>query len=126
MLLGGANQPFETTYRVVCYSFGSTAIFQLIPICGSRWIGGVWNIVVTSIGIAKAHEIPTGKGGPIAVLLPLICCCGLMIVVFVLILPELLLPTEFITDFLWNGGNCARVRPTMNSSGSRCPARPSW
>ena len=83
MLLGGANQPFETTYRVVCYSFGSTAVFQLIPICGSM-IGGVWNIVVTSIGIAKAHEISTGKA-VLAVLLPLICCCGLMIVILTLI-----------------------------------------
>lgn len=77
ILLGGAKQPFETTYRVVCYSLGSTAILQVIPVCGGL-ICGVWNLVTTCIGLARAHEIPTGKAVA-AVLLPLILCCGLLV-----------------------------------------------
>ncbi|MGB8354105.1 MAG: GYF domain-containing protein [Chthoniobacteraceae bacterium] len=80
MMLGGANRPFETTYRVVCYSFGSAAVLQLIPICGGL-ASGIWNLVATCIGIAKAHEIPTGKA-VLAVFLPVICCCGLFVMVF--------------------------------------------
>lgn len=73
-LLGGARQSFETTFRVVCYSTGSTAIWQLLPICGF-YIGLVWNVVATCIGLAKAHEISTGKA-VVTVLLPAILCCG--------------------------------------------------
>ena len=74
VMLGAATQPFETTYRVVCYSFGSAAIFQLIPMCGGL-IAAVWDLVVTCIGLSKTHEISTGKAAA-AVLLPVLCCCG--------------------------------------------------
>ena len=33
-LVGGTDHPFEVTFRVVCYAFGSTAMYQMIPICG--------------------------------------------------------------------------------------------
>ena len=74
MLLGGAKKTFETTFRVIAFSQGSTAVLQLIPCCGGL-IALVWNIVASSIGIARAHETDTGRA-TFAVLLPLVVCCG--------------------------------------------------
>ena len=74
MILGGAAKPFETTFRVVCFSSGSTQLLAMIPFCG--WmIAAVWNFVAQCIGLSRAHEIDTGKA-VIAVLLPGILCCG--------------------------------------------------
>ena len=41
MIVGGANQPFETTFRVLCYAGGSSNALQLIPVCGGllAWVG---------------------------------------------------------------------------------------
>jgi hypothetical protein len=74
MIVGGAKKPFETTFRVVCFSSGSTYLLSMIPFCGGM-IAGVWNIVLECIGLARAHEIDTGKA-VMAVLLPIIVCCG--------------------------------------------------
>ena len=74
MILGGAKKSFETTFRVVCFSSGSTYLLSMIPFCGGM-IAGVWNIVVEIIGLARAHETDTGKA-VMAVLLPIIVCCG--------------------------------------------------
>ena len=74
MIVGGAKKPFETTFRVVCFSSGSTYLLSMIPFCGGM-IGGVWNIVLECIGLARAHETDTGKA-VLAVLLPIIVCCG--------------------------------------------------
>lgn len=74
MIVGGARRPFETTFRVVCFSSGSTYLLAMIPICGGG-IAFIWNIVLECIGLARAHEIDTGKA-VIAVLLPLVVCCG--------------------------------------------------
>jgi hypothetical protein len=79
MIVGGANQPFETTYRVVAFSQGSTGPLQMIPVCGGA-IAGVWSLVCTCIGLARAHQTDTGRA-ILAVLLPLIVCCGGIIVV---------------------------------------------
>ncbi len=81
MLVGGANRSFETTFRVVSYTVGSTNPIAIIPFCGGV-VAAIWNIVLECIGLAKAHEITTGKA-VIAVLLPVIVCCGLILVVSV-------------------------------------------
>jgi hypothetical protein len=83
MIVGGANQPFETTGRVWAYAWGSASIFQLLPICGGL-IALVWGIVVAIIGLAEAHETSAGKSAA-AVLLPIVLCC-LCIVLAVAIL----------------------------------------
>jgi hypothetical protein len=83
MMVGGANQPFETTFRVVCYSQGSASVFQLVPVCGG-YITGIWNIVASIIGLAKAHETTTGKAAA-AVLIPIGVCCGIAVVVIALV-----------------------------------------
>jgi hypothetical protein len=74
MIVGGAKQSFETTFRVVCFSGGSVNPLQLIPICGGL-IAFVWGLVLYCIGLARSHEIETGRA-VLAVLLPLIVCCG--------------------------------------------------
>ena len=74
MLVGGANQPFETTFRVVAFSQGSAGPLQIIPICGGM-ISGVWGLVCNCIGLARAHDTDTGRA-VLAVFLPIIVCCG--------------------------------------------------
>jgi hypothetical protein len=74
MIVGGAKQSFETTFRVVCFSGGSINPLQVIPICGGL-IAFVWGLVLYCIGLARSHEIETGRA-VLAVLLPLIVCCG--------------------------------------------------
>jgi hypothetical protein len=83
MIVGGAKQPFETTFRVVCFNNGSTGPLIIIPFCGGI-IAGVWGIVLNIIGLARAHETDTGRA-VLAVFLPLIFCCGawfLMVLIF--------------------------------------------
>jgi hypothetical protein len=74
MLVGGANKAFETTFRVISFSQGSTAPLQLVPCCGGL-VALVWFLVASCIGVARAHEIDTGRA-TLAVLLPVIVCCG--------------------------------------------------
>ncbi len=74
MLLGGANRPFETTLRVICFSNGSANLLQLVPVCGGLF-AGVWSLVLNCIGLARAHETDTWRA-VLAVLLPMIVCCG--------------------------------------------------
>jgi hypothetical protein len=74
MIVGGAKQSFETTFRVLAFSHGSTGPLQMIPICGGL-IASIWALVINCIGLARAHETETGRA-VLAVLLPLIVCCG--------------------------------------------------
>jgi len=82
MIVGGANRTFEATYAVVAYVTGCTSLFNLVPMCGGL-IAGVWAIVGEILGVREAHKTTTGKA-VLAVLLPLICCCGLAMLSFVL------------------------------------------
>jgi hypothetical protein len=74
MIVGGANQSFETTFRVLAFTQGSTGPLQIIPLCGGV-IAGVWALVCNCVGLARAHETDTGRA-VLAVFLPLIVCCG--------------------------------------------------
>ncbi len=77
MLTGGAKHSFETTFRVYCYSAGAAGILQLIPFCGGL-ASLIWYLVCVIIGLAKAHETETWRS-VLAVLLPLLLCCGVII-----------------------------------------------
>jgi hypothetical protein len=74
MIVGGAKQSFETTFRVICFAGGSVNPLLVIPFCGGL-IVGIWKIVLYCIGLARAHETDTGRA-VLAVLLPVIVCCG--------------------------------------------------
>ena len=84
MIVGGANQSFETTLRVFSYGSGSANVFQLVPFCGGM-IAGVYGIVVNCIGLAKAHETDTWRA-VVAILLPVVVCCGGFLFLFLAIL----------------------------------------
>jgi hypothetical protein len=80
MIVGGANQPFETTFRVFAFTQGSAGPLQIIPLCGGM-ISGIWAIVCNCIGLARAQETDTGRA-VLAVLSPLIVCCGGFLILF--------------------------------------------
>jgi hypothetical protein len=77
-LVGGAREGYETTFRVVAYTNGSTGPLSIVPFCGGL-IGAVWGVVAMILGLAKAHETTTGKSAA-AVLIPVAVCCILSIV----------------------------------------------
>ncbi len=74
LLVGGAKRSFETTFRVICFSAGSTYPLMIVPICGGA-VAGLWCLVVECIGLGRAHQTTTGRA-VLAVLLPVILCCG--------------------------------------------------
>lgn len=80
LMFGGAPRPFETTFRVMCYSW-AVAVFNVIPFCGVV-VGAVWRIVVQIIGVREAHEVPGGRAAA-AVLIPVLlgCVCLLFVLV---------------------------------------------
>jgi hypothetical protein len=79
-LVGGAEQPFETTFRVVCYAFGASAVCQILPVCGGIF-GAVANLVALICGMYAAHETTGGKAAA-GVLLPMFIACALCGMVF--------------------------------------------
>jgi hypothetical protein len=83
MLLGGANRSFETTFRVVCFTGGAANLFSMIPICGGI-VALIYSIVLECIGLTRAHQTTTGKA-LMAIFLPLIACCGVCIILAILL-----------------------------------------
>jgi hypothetical protein len=77
IIVGGAKRPFEATFRVACYAGGSTAILQLLPVCGAL-VSSVWNFVCMIVGLSEVHGIGKGRAA-FAVLLPSVVCCGLIL-----------------------------------------------
>lgn len=74
LIVGGARQSFETTFRVVCFAT-SAQLWSLVPFCGG-FVAGIWNLVLQIIGLRESHDISTGRAA-LAVFLPAIVCCGL-------------------------------------------------
>lgn len=85
-VLGGANENLEATFRLVCYCSGPE-LLNIIPIVGGL-IGLVWKIYMTVVGLTRVHRISV----PIAIvalILPSILCCALVVGVLLLALPAL-------------------------------------
>ena len=76
-LLGGANRPFETTFRVICYAQGSAAVFNLLPLCGGL-MAILWGSYTIIIGLMTAHQI-SGWKATLAIVLPGLLCFGALI-----------------------------------------------
>ena len=79
MLAGGAEQPFQTTWRVVCYSLGTSAVLQVIPVVGPA-VASVFNLVLLVIGISRMHDISKGRAA--LALAPLILFTGLVLLMW--------------------------------------------
>jgi len=84
MVVGGANQSFETTFRVLCYASGSANALQLVPICGG-FLAGLAGLVLNCMGLARAHETDTWRA-VVPILLPVVLCCGGLGVLFAVII----------------------------------------
>ncbi len=76
MVLGAARRPFVDTFRVACYSTGPQ-LLQILPLAGGL-IASVWQLVLTIMGLKVVHRTSYGKS-TLAVFLPLILCCSLII-----------------------------------------------
>ena len=83
MMVRGAKNGFEATFRVVSYSIGAY-VFLMIPFCGAI-ISALWTIVLAIIGLKEAHGTTGGKAS-FVVLFPLIMCCAIVALFFLLVL----------------------------------------
>lgn len=73
MLVRGAANGFEATFRAAAYGYG-TSVFLAVPVCG--WpIAVVGNLVVVIIGLREGHGTSGGKAS-FAVLFPFLLCCA--------------------------------------------------
>jgi len=75
MIVGGANNGFEASVRVVCYA-QTAQLAGIIPICGGL-VSLVWAIILYVFGLAAAHRTTQGKAA-LAVALPVVLCCAFM------------------------------------------------
>ncbi len=74
IMFGGAQNGYEATYRVVAYTQGATAVWNILPVCGG-FLNGIWALVSTIIGLREAHQTTTGRAVA-AVLVPIVVLCG--------------------------------------------------
>lgn len=81
LMLGGADNGFEATVRVVCY-VQTAQLAGIIPFCGGI-IALVWTVVLYVLGFSTAHRTSQGKA-LVAVLLPVVLCCVFTVFVAVL------------------------------------------
>src|SRR5712691_4707652 len=72
LLLDGAGQGFEATFRVLAFSHAAS-VLAILPFCGQP-IAGLWSLVLWIIGLAQAQRIPAWKAAA-AVFLPIVLCC---------------------------------------------------
>ncbi len=77
-VFGGAKEGYEATFRAICYA-SSAQVLGVIPIVGGV-VAGVWSLVLSVIGIKEMHGT-TYSRAVIAVVLPVITCCGFIMLV---------------------------------------------
>lgn len=81
LLIGGAKEDFEASFRVVSYT-SAADLFNIVPIIG--WLVAlVWKLYLLVVGVREVHQTGTGRAFA-AVILPLLFCCGILgIAVFI-------------------------------------------
>jgi hypothetical protein len=78
LLVGGAREGYQATFRVVSYS-SVTSVFNAIPIVGS--LASLWGLVLTVIGLRETHKTTTGKAvGALAIPVGIALVIGLIYV----------------------------------------------
>jgi signal peptidase I len=58
-LIRGRHKPFAETFHCFCYAY-APALFGVIPVVGGL-VGGIWGLVVVSIGMKRVHATTTGR-----------------------------------------------------------------
>jgi hypothetical protein len=84
LIVGGARRTFEATFCVVAYASATTSLLQIVPVCGTL-AALVWQLVILIIGLAAAHQTTTGKSA-VAVLMPMLLCCGAVFALFAVVI----------------------------------------
>jgi len=82
LIVGGANKGFEATVRVVCYT-QTAQLAGIIPFCGGI-VTLVWTVILYVIGFSTSHQTTQGKA-LLAIILPIVLCCVMSAVVFLVI-----------------------------------------
>lgn len=78
MLLGAARRDFLATFRITCYA-AAPQVFQVVPVIGGLF-AWAWQLTLVIIGLKVTHETSYGRSA-VAVFLPMLLCCGLLILV---------------------------------------------
>ena len=79
MMVGGARNGYETTYKVVSYC-NCAALFSLVPCIG--WLATLGFFFTCSIiGLTRAHRTEGWKAA-VGMLLPAAVCCVLLVAVY--------------------------------------------
>ena len=74
LAMGGANQPFEATFRGVCYALAPASLFQLIPMCGGVIYLAV-GLLLLVIALREIHRTDLWRAA-VGVTFPAVLCCG--------------------------------------------------
>lgn len=74
LAMGGGKQPFEATFRGVCYALAPASLFQLIPMCGGVIYLAV-GLLLLVIAMREIHQTDTWRAS-VGVTFPAILCCG--------------------------------------------------
>jgi hypothetical protein len=96
LILRGADNGFEATFRVISYS-QSAQLWGLIPILGG-WISCIWQIIVQIIGLREIHETSYLKV-IFALLIPI---AGIFFLVFAAIILLILFLGQQQFNQLWS------------------------
>lgn len=83
LMLAKKRRAVGATVRVISYATGPL-IVGIVPFVGG-FVGSIWSLVLTIIGIREAHRTTTGAAAAI-VLLPVALLFGLILVVFIVLL----------------------------------------
>ena len=78
MVFGGAKKSFESTYRVLAYSMGATALLSMIPCIGGLTMLA-WQSICLIVGLSEQNGISRGRATAVVAapgLLVIFCCCG--------------------------------------------------
>jgi hypothetical protein len=76
-IVGGAGEEYEATFRVQCYA-QAAQVWQVLPVAGA-FVSTIWTLVAAVVGLREVHGTTTGKA-VLAVILPVLVCCGIGIV----------------------------------------------
>ncbi|OGJ94158.1 MAG: hypothetical protein A2350_04620 [Candidatus Raymondbacteria bacterium RifOxyB12_full_50_8] len=73
-ITGGATQGFASTFKVLAYAQGATALLSVVPVCGV--IAALfWWLYIMITGLKEAHRTSTMRA-LVAVVLPVALCCA--------------------------------------------------
>lgn len=84
LIVGGARKGMSTTALVLAYA-SAPQVFNVVPWLGG-WVASIWSLVLLIVGLSQAHETDTWRA-VLAVFLPLLLCCG--IILLAVLLPAL-------------------------------------